>query len=357
MTQDPSRDIRLVDATEVDSDRLRAFMDEAFGSTYALFMAEHAKWWHRGSHNRWVALCDGEVAGCRGYIPAVCLLDGKEISGIWAVDLFVLPRFRGLGLQKLLDQRLEDISPLVMSFPGDVGATIYAKQGHLVRESVDVHSLNLAPKPLVPPVPGSMAMIRHVASRSRELGVRRATQQAFRRARALVTRTQSARYMPRHTEIVTSFDPDALEALFLRHVDRNVAITHHSADYLRWRYLEAPYRAELAFFLSSSAGKTNQCAIVRYPQTAHAARILDVFGNLADEEALADTLRSVLRDAAHRGVSEITVVASSAPLARTLAQLGFARTELRKFRWRALDSAIHGRLSTIDLQWALCDIV
>jgi hypothetical protein len=83
---------------------------------------------------RFVALHGDVVAGYRAMVPTVCLFEGQELPAVWARDLYVLPPFRGMGLQRLLDQQVTAASNLRMSFPNELGAKIYAKQGYGLRD-------------------------------------------------------------------------------------------------------------------------------------------------------------------------------------------------------------------------------
>jgi GNAT superfamily N-acetyltransferase len=355
LSEEPPRSIRIVDADKVDPPLLSAFLDEAIGPVMRGFLSLHSDWWHRGRGHRWAALCDETVAGYRAFIPTLILLDGRELPAAWGFDLFVLPRFRGLGLQKLLDERLTDASDLVISFPSDVGAKVYAKQGHGIRDDVPFYQMSLAPRPLTQAAPGTSGVLRHVAGRSRELGVRGTARQALIRARTLVLRAQSSRYRPTRTARVDSPDPQALEELFLRYVDRGVVTTLRSADFLRWRYLDAPYRSDLVFYLRGSTDREAQCAIVRYVRPAREARILDVFGDLTDEDALADLVHTVLREAVRQDIDRVTVLGSSPEIVRALRKAGFTIQVVRPFRWSARDPRLHERFSTVPLRWTLGD--
>jgi GNAT superfamily N-acetyltransferase len=355
MARDSETRIRIVEVAQTDPLQLSAFFYEAFGPVRARFLMNHGDWWHGGSGGRFVAMCDDTVAGYRGIIPSACLLDGKELRAIWGVDLFVLPRFRGLGLQKLLDQRLLDASDLIMSFPGDLGAMIYAKQGYGVRQELQVLSMSLAPDPLAQTTPGLGGLVKHVVARGQALGFRGTARQVVRRTRGLSSRAQTAHYRSRHAERVDSPDPEALESLFRRYVASDLMTTMRSAEHLRWRYLDAPYRSELEFYLSDSNGKSNHCAVVRFLDFTLEARILDVFGNLADEEGIADLLRTILRDAAHRGVERISVQSSLPSFSNTLCNVGFTPDYMRRFRWFSHTPKVHERLSTAPLYWVLGD--
>ncbi len=356
MTNSPDPSIRIVEAQSVSGDALSAFFVEAFGVDKAHFLTEHGDWWHRGSGNRYVALCDDEVAGYRGIIPTVCLLDGKELPAVWGVDLFVLPRFRGLGLQRLLDQRLADASNLVMSFPGQLGAEIYAKQGYGLRQEMPVLRASLAAKPLAPARPGASGLAGHLVSRYSQMGFRESARRAVARVRTASSHKRTTAYKPSATKRVQVIDPESVEQAFLLHVNPDAITTLKSADYVRWRYLEAPYRSHLAFYVTSTHGRPALYAIVRHlPGAPRQARILDVIGDHGDVDGLTDIVRTIMRDATREGVEEVGVLASSPGLLSCLERAGFAPHYLKRFRWRSADPAVHERLRTAQLHWALGD--
>jgi GNAT superfamily N-acetyltransferase len=356
VADDPGTIIRVMEVGQANPVELAAFLEKAFGPDKGRFLSNHGDWWHRGSGNRYVATCDGTIAGYRGIIPTVCLVEGKELPAVWGVDLYVLPRFRGLGLQKLLDQRLLEASDLVMSFPGELGAKIYAKQGYGVRQDLEVLRVSLAPKPLAMAAPGTSGLVRHVVARCREMGIRESARRALARGRAAGVHTQTTHYRPRRTETIDSPDLEVLEDLFLRYHSPDVATTLRSAEFLRWRYLAAPYSSDLTFYLSDSHGRATHCAIVRYLRSEiREARVLDVFGDLDDDDGLTDLLRTVLRDATHREVEHVTILGSSPQLMRTLHRAGFEALYRKRFRWLSNDPAIQERFFTIQLQWSLGD--
>jgi GNAT superfamily N-acetyltransferase len=146
--QSDQTDVAIVDAAEVDSGELSAFYTEWFGPEVAHFLVRHGDWWHRGPGGRWVVKCQDAIAGFRASVPTVCFFQGAEVPAIWAMQLFVAPRFRGRGLQRLLDQPLLERAGLRMSFPNELGARIYVKQGYGLREDLQVLRAPLYPRQL-----------------------------------------------------------------------------------------------------------------------------------------------------------------------------------------------------------------
>lgn len=338
--------IQVVEAVKADPQELSAFLDQAFGPNKARFLVEHGNWWHRGSGGRFVATYDGVIAGYRGMIPNVCLVAGREMPAIWAVDLYVSPPFRGRGLQRLLDRRVLEGSQLRMSFPNETAAKIYARQGYGLRDDMRLLSVPIFPK-------SHPGVLRRLGGRGKAL-----------RAGATVLsplaagfRVWASRYRPRWTEVVDSLDPTEAEEIFRRHAARDLTTTLRSAEFLTWRYLEAPYSAELAFFLAGPGRMRSQCAIVRYFTTdGHLqARILDIFGDLEDDARLADLARTIVRDAVLRGASDVRVLVCAPKLAHIMRSAGFLVSSPYLFRWLADDQTIQEHLRTARLHWTLGD--
>lgn len=346
MTGDSDTGVRLIDAAQADPGELASLLQEAFGPLTGRFLVEHGDWLHRGPDRRWVAVCDGAVAGYRAMLPSVCLLEGKEIPVAWAHDLYVSPRFRGRGLQRLLDDHLwenarREKAGLLMSFPNEAGAKIYAKQGSGVREDLRWFSMSLRPRLLAGRTPGIRGALRRAGSSGL----------------AAAVRARASRYVPRRTEVVDSPDPGMLEDLFRRYVPRDLATTLRSAEFLRWRYLDAPYRSELRFYLTGPQDRSTHYAVVRHlgPAGARTVRILDVFGDFGDAEGLSDLFRSVVRDATREGAASVVFRAFLPGLAQAAHSAGLLHTGRSRFRWLADDPSVHERLFSIDLHWVYGD--
>lgn len=332
--------IEVVEAVTADPKELSAFLDEACGPRNSRFLIEHGNWLHRGSGGRFVATYDGVIAGYREMYPALCLVAGRETPAIWAANLYVSPRFRGRGLQRLLDRKLLEGSKLRMSFPNQTGAKIYSRQGYALRDDLRLLTVPLFPKS-DPPV-------------LRRVGRAGAT---FVSPIASVYRAWASRYRPIGVEAVDSLDPSEGEEIFRRHAAPDMITTLRSAEFLRWRYLEAPYRAELAFFLGGPSHRRTQCAIVRYRSIDGRveARILDMFGDLEDEAGLADLTRTIVRDAVLRGACDVRALVGAPKLRHVMRSAGFLVSRPCLFRWLADDKILQESLRTAKLHWTLGD--
>ena len=335
--------IETIEAENADVSQLAVLFDEAYGPGKRRFLMEHGDWVHRGPGNRWVALVDGAVAGYRGIIPATCMLGGEVLPAVWAMNLYVLREFRGRGLQRLLDQRVRDAAAEVrMSFPGEVGAAIYEKQGYSLRQDLAEWRLPLSP----------IAYWRERSGTGLSLTARR----ALLSARVAARQFRARNYRTRRTELVDSPDLRVLEDVFHRHADPSQVTTLRDAAFLGWRYQAAPYSRELLFYVTSLRGRPTHYAVVRHTAVSSApARVLDLFGDFDDEEGLDDLLRTIVRDAIHRDRDHASILVSSPRLESAARGVNFHRFNQYRFRWSATDPQVDARISQAGLYWVLGD--
>jgi len=286
----------------------------------------HGHWWHHGNQNRWVALVDGEIAAYCGIIPTQCLINGGRESGFWWVDLVVAPEFRGRGVQRFLDTEIDRMGELKLGFPNSLAARIHRKHGWGVRGDMRVLMFPLRP-----------LRVKKVRTGSGFPGSMLRGSACLATPFAALMRRHTMRYEPLTARIVEAPSPDLLAGIFERHKEKGTATTYRDGDYVRSRYFDAPYRAELSFFIAGPASLPTHFVVARNLTIngVKTTRLLDVFGDFADLEGLEDVLKLAVEDGARQGSSQITTLASIPELRAVLRSMGFLIGTKTRFCWRS----------------------
>jgi len=337
---------QVVTAADVDPDALHAFLSRFYPTRKAEFLRLHGEWWHRGHHNRWVVTLGGEIAGYCAVIPTRCLIAGEPYDAAWWVDLVVAPEHRGGGLQRLLDARARGAAPLVLGFPNALAAKIHHRHGWGVRDDVRVHMCPLRPTALrrVKEAAGWRGAVLQVAAVCAE-AVAAPLRVCLRvQGDALAWQTVSP-------------DADLMAGVFARSRDRSPATTLRDPAFLGWRYLSAPYRGELSYWLAGAATDPSIVMIARtlVAETGTQVRVLDLFGDLGDHRAIRAALAGVCRDAVRAGAAQITMMSVSTELRSLLKRVGFLVTSRSRFCWTTSDQSVKAALGEGRGAWVLGD--
>ncbi len=352
---------RISTASETDPAALAAFLDRMYPPAKSAFIQQHGDWWHGGAQNRWVLLVDGVVAGYCAIIPTLAALHGEAVPAIWWVDLVIDPAYRGQGLQRLFDERVRSLAELKLGFPNAAAAAIHRKHNWGVRE--DFHALLL---PLRPP---QMRLFRDGL-------VRRAAGLAFAPLAAAwrfylrknsASKSQNLRLSSR-IEPGSLLNPEALAAVAAAHPP-GVPTTLRTADYLRWRFFDAPYANQLTYYAGYTAPAEPSLLTAALPDIVlvvrtleragrREVRILDVFGRLDGspqiQRALAAALRLAASDAARAGAVQVTALVSLPTLLPAFRAAGFWLRSVGRFCWHTTNSAHYATLAGPS-HWALAD--
>jgi hypothetical protein len=150
-------------------------------------------------------------------------------------------------------------------------------------------------------------------------------------------------------------DNNILAGTFMRHnKSEGLVTTYRDAEYIQWRFLDAPYAKQLAFYITGSASKPEQVLVMRFAQSPQEARILDVWGDFSNYEALEDLIRTAAIDALQRGCRRVLALASHPNFMAALLKIGFEADLPRLFCWYASPtdqySLLEGRY-----HWTLAD--
>jgi len=336
---------RIVTAADVDRPALHAFLGGFYPPSKSEFLRAHGTWWHRGDENRWVMLIGQQIAGYCAIIPTRVLINGQTVPAIWWVDLVIAPEFRGHGLQTLFDEKVRKLDVLKLGFPNPLAARIHRKHGWGVRDDLRMFMLPLR-----------LLNIKQVRTAS---GARRILLQAG--ASAIIPwaagmRQRLKHYQPRTAHRLDDPSPDILSAVFDRYKQVDLTTTYRDADYFQWRFFAAPYRDELAFYLSGPARAPKHFLIARHLKTDGIAltRILDVFGDFSDEDGIRDIIRLALKDAALGGSSQVTILAAVPELRTLLRKQGFLLGNRARFCWIGNSPHLMGLLEGRS-HWTLAD--
>jgi len=330
---------------EVEAGRLHDFLLRFYPPAKCEFLQTHGDWWYGDRENRWVLLMGDEIAGYCAGISTRILADQQVIPAIWWVDLLIAPQFRGLGLQSHFDRKIQELNTLKLGFPNARAAAIHSRHGWNVRDDLQVR--------LLPLFPFHMNQVWHA----------RGWRRVFMKSAAFlispwtwVMRQKFEGYMPRSAYQVHEPSSDELAAVFERAARAVSGTTYRDSEYFQRRFLNAPYRHELAFYAAGRKEAPSHFLIARYIKRGHGlvTRILDLFGDFEHEECLKDIILHLLRDAANKGSSQVTVLISRPGLQKLLVKLGFLFSRRVRFCWMG-DPVHTAVLSSENVHWTLSD--
>lgn len=338
-------DPKLLDASQVDPAALDAFLRRVYSPPKSDFLKAHGAWLHRSNANRLVVQVDGQIAGYCALIPTQVWAAGRVHSALWWVDLVVAPEFRGRGLQSLVDQRVREMSDLLLGFPNELAGIIHRKHGWGVREDARVLLL-----PLNPP---------HVKSVRNAEGWRgqiiRAGAQMLRPLAALWRGGLGSRKTPLAWRL-ESFDAGVFANIFLHANSGKLNTAFRDEAYFEWRYKQAPHPEEFRYYLAGTATPTHYL-IARHltqPDGLRYTRILDLFGDFDDLDAIRDLLTLAVQDAIANGSSQVTVVASGPQLMKCARRLGFLLSAPCGFCWWSESAELMSAFNSENC-WTLSD--
>ena len=213
----------------------------------------------------------------------------------------------------MINQTVRQLSELNLGFPNKFVVPIHRKNGYDVREDYKIMMLPLIPSKVVTFQTGSgiRGLAMKLVSRLAE-------------PLAWLWRRRQGRRRPASAQILESPDPEGFAAIFRQYRDGFVT-TNRSAEYIHWRYIESPYRAQYAFFTGGSGPVPSVVVICRtlLHNGVKVTRVLDIFGDMADRKGLKDLLRVVVREAIRQGASQITAMATLPSLMSILRSNGF----------------------------------
>jgi len=251
-----------------------------------------------------LAIADGEIVGCLGYVPVEFSCGGRIVGGAWTANWVIVPGWRRLGLGPLL---LRDVTrgfavTLVAGLSPDALAILprmgWTSLGELIRY---IHVLD-APTVQTLTATGQLAWPAPPPAR---IGIPRPN-----------SRIQQ---VPHFSEAATQ--------LWDTQGGRSGMGTRRSAAFLNWRYAQHPVFA-YRLFEAHEHGQLRGIAIYRVERVrdvpVRVGRIVELVG---EEGPVGCLLQAIAADAQAQGVALLDFFCTSARFARVLAQEGFLSSD------------------------------
>jgi len=276
---------------------LQAFMARVYGASYILHACEPLFRWQFGgtaeappdTFHLKLALLDGEVVGCLGYIPVEATIAGRVVRAAWLANWMVDPDQRRLGLGPLLMREVTNQFEVTLNLgPNQDARTVLVKMGWTE----------------VGPLTRYVAVLdRETAALLTESG----------RLDWPATKAPPAAPDAVDVQPIKVFEPEAT-ALWDRLASTLGGGTRRSAEYLNWRYARHPLWAYRCFEARES-GRLVGFAVYHVEAVrdlpVKVGRLVELVATPPAAEAL---LRATLQDARTQGVALVDFFCSS-PLA------------------------------------------
>lgn len=303
--------------------------------------------WQVGSdENHLGVIVRGALAGYCALIPTRVLLQDRIAEAHWWIDLIVAPPFRGRGVQSLLDREVRQRYPLLLGFPNRTAAAIHRRHGWGVREDGRVYLLPLRP-----------CRIRGVQKGRGLTGAALRSAAVCLSPAAVLWRQRLRRFQPRSARRCRGPEPERLARIFSAFQAPDAVTTSREESYFQRRYLDAPNRAELAFYEAGPPRAPSLILIARHQPRPEGlvTRILDLFGDLSDQAGVKDLLKFVLKDAIEIGACQVTGLNWSKALGPLWPALGFFIRARARFCWYSHSTKLMEGLRHAPLYWTLGD--
>jgi GNAT superfamily N-acetyltransferase len=338
---------RVLNCSEVGAQKLDAFLRCCFSPKKCDFLQVHGEWRHRGNENRFVILNtkNDELIGYFASIPTEILIRGDVEKALWWMDLFILPEYRGKGIQRVTDAAAKKRVELQVGFPNHLAAKIHKKHGWGVRTDYRVMMLPL-----------KASRIPHVKG----LGFSRRVLALFFEA-LLYPTINIYRLIHNHSSqssVKRLFNPSesVLAKAFAKHPSKYIT-TNRNESYIKWRYLERPNVFYYDFFASGLEDEPDIVMVTRSFEHSGVkiTRIVDVFGAIDDHSKLSGLIKHVICHALEKHSVYITIMATPKTLISFLKRHGFIFSFNSRFRWFSSNKLNMKAIERGICYWCLAD--
>jgi hypothetical protein len=337
--------IEIKNATEVREDALTDFYQEMYPKR-GEFLKKHWRWLYRvdqfsGAQPPLVALLDGNVIGHVAPIPIVLKKGRQEKLAAWGVDGGVLVPYRKSGIGFKLMEIWTQQYPIVLGFCTVALFRILVKQGWSPRMTTCSLQLPLRPDRHPRFQKGLCMAPLRLAGCGWNLFARLVTMARMEGCKKL-------KAIP--------LSPQRLENWDLLHHPKEFRDPIHvarSADFMRWRLLNSPFREQYQIL---ELGDSDVAAVVRTFQSGglRRAQIVAISGNASDRGTLYRFFGGIVAWALEQDVDLIKMINSDPEVVR-VAQRWLPKKAVQRFVCYCHDAKDEEMMQSADHIWELID--
>jgi hypothetical protein len=172
-----------------------------------------------------------------------------------------------------------------------------------------------------------------------------------------VLRRRLTRYRPKTARRAPDVTAQELAQIYDRTDRANFITTARTAEFLQWRYFDAPYQRQLHIYLAGPEDAPTHFLIARRMlyRGQPVTRILDLYGDFTNEAAIRDTIKLAARDAALAGDVQVTILSSNDALRAVLQRMGFILRVTTYFCWHDSSERLTEPIRVATLHLSLAD--
>ena len=129
---------KITKISDVEQSQLFEFYKKIYFDRHKTLI-KNWQWWYRSDYSLYETLVislEKKIIGQAGLQPVDLRVNGKTISAAWFLDFAILPEFRGKGFGKILNQKLMDTYPHLITFCNSKTLRIVRKLGWQENSSV-----------------------------------------------------------------------------------------------------------------------------------------------------------------------------------------------------------------------------
>lgn len=337
-------EINLNSFSQVDDNKLYNFLTTAFGKDKAEFLKNYYMWWYNGD-NAIIATANNEVAGFCGIIPDRIKAGKEIINAAWWVDLYVHPKFRGLGIQRLLNNKVLEKYPNIFGFPNKVASLIHKKHGWLILNNCNIY--------LFPVIFEEISPIKKINSKYKFLIP----------ILSILTKPiifyfiNKLKQKGNRTILIDNVDLNVLSSCYDKLSEINIITTHRDHQYLKRKYIHSPFAHQLKYFIAGTEDDSQLILIMRLLDHKQPiiARIIDLIGNINNYKLLEDVIIAATKYAISRGAVQITIATSYPLIKNILLNSGYFINKTFRFCFFVRDNQLKEIINKYPHHWVLAD--